>query len=205
MHTTNLSPRKELSRNRKAKTLRATTEADASFEREALIYVSDLRSAALRYTHNAGDADDLVQETLLRAYAAWQSFRSGTNSRAWLLRILTNNFINQYRRHTKERRWRARDEPLVSLGRRRAAADPEGVLMERLLGDEVQEALAALSPEYRQVVILADLKGLSYREVADRLGCPMGTVMSRLHRGRRKLSLALESYAREQGILREAA
>lgn len=178
--------------------------SDRAFEREALRYVSDLRAVAMRYTRNEGDADDLVQETLMRAYSAWHRFQLGTNCKAWLLRILTNNFINEYRRNTKERRWLSREEPLVCPGRRRAAADPEGVLMERLLSDEVKAALATLSPDYRQVVTLADLQGLSYREIASRIGCPMGTVMSRLHRGRRQLGRVLAGYAREQGILKAA-
>jgi RNA polymerase sigma-70 factor (ECF subfamily) len=179
--------------------------ADLAFAREALIHQRDLRAVALRYARNEGDADDLVQETLMRAYAAWHRFQLGTNCKAWLLRILTNSFINEYRRNTKERRWLAREEPLVCPIRRRAAADPEGVLMEQLLSDEVKAALGTLSHDYRQVVVLADLQGLSYREIANRVGCPMGTVMSRLHRGRRQLSRVLTSYAREQGILKEAA
>ncbi|PID38241.1 MAG: RNA polymerase subunit sigma-24 [Proteobacteria bacterium] len=182
----------------------AQAASDRAFEREALVHSGDLRAVALRYTRNEGDADDLVQETLMRAYAAWHRFQLGTNCKAWLLRILTNSFINEYRRSVKERRWLSREDPLVCPSRRRAAADPEGVLMESLLSDEVKAALATLSSDYRQVVMYADLQGLSYREIANRVGCPMGTVMSRLHRGRRQLGRILASYAREQGILKAA-
>ena len=193
------------SSNRRLLPERALSPSDQAFEREALVHIRDLRAVALRYVRNEGDAEDLVQETLLRAYAAWHRFQLGTNCKAWLLRILTNSFINEYRRNTKERRWLSREEPLVCPGRRRAAADPEGVLMERLLGDEVKAALKTLSADYREVVVLADLQGMSYREIAKRVGCPMGTVMSRLHRGRRQLGRVLVGYAREQGILKEAA
>jgi len=176
-----------------------------SFEQQALGHVGELYATALRYARDEKDAEDLVQETLLRAYAAWEQFQQGTNCRAWLFRILTNNYINEYRRLHKERRWLTWSDPLVSPFRRRAARDPEGVLFERLLGDEVVAALGALPDEFRNVVVLADLQGLSYREIAERLECPLGTVMSRLHRGRRLLEGSLQDYARRQGIRREAA
>jgi RNA polymerase sigma-70 factor (ECF subfamily) len=181
---------------------RQTSRRPGSFEREALVHLEELKAIAMRYTRNERDADDLVQETLLRAFVAWDRFQSGTNCRAWLFRILTNNFINEYRRIAKERRLNDEARGLFCPTRRRAAADPEGVMMERLIGDEVSAALAALPHDYRKVVELADLQGLSYREVANRLGCPMGTVMSRLHRARRQLERALGSYARERGIVR---
>jgi len=154
-----------------------------SFEQQALGHLHELYATALRYARDEKDAEDLVQETLLRAFAAWEQFQEGTNCRAWLFRILTNNFINEYRRL-----------------RRRAARDPEGAFHELLLGDEVVAALSTLPDGFKQVVILADLKGLSYREIAEELSCPIGTVMSRLHRARRMLSLQLHDYARTQGI-----
>lgn len=172
-----------------------------SFEELALQHASELYAAAMRYARNERDAEDLVQETMLRAYAAWDRFEPGTNCRAWLLRILTNNFINEYRRVNKERRWHTQLS-LVCPSRRRRAADPEGALMEPLLADEVVAALAELNEDYRRVVELADLHGLTYREIAKRLNCPLGTVMSRLYRGRRQLEAALGDYAREQGIVR---
>jgi RNA polymerase sigma-70 factor (ECF subfamily) len=167
---------------------------------QALEHIAELRATALRYARNERDAEDLVQETLLRALAAWDNFQQGTNCRAWLFRILTNSFINEYRRACKERAWAGRNEPLYSPARRRAAGDPEGALLERLLGDEVVAALAALPDDFRCVVVLADLEGLSYREIATRLACPIGTVMSRLYRARRMLEVSLGEYARELGL-----
>jgi len=172
----------------------------AAFEREALEHVSELRASALRFSRNERDAEDLVQETLVRALAAWERFRPGTNCRAWLFRILTNNFINEYRRANKERAWVGRGEPMLSPARRQAAGDPEGALHDRLLGDEVVAALAALPEEFRRVVVMADVQGHTYREIARELRCPLGTVMSRLHRARRLLEGSLGDYAREHGI-----
>ena len=171
-----------------------------TFEQEALSHREELYAVALRYARDAKDAEDLVQETFMRAFAAWEQFRQGTNCRAWLFRILTNNFINEYRRVDRERRWLSRTGPLMSSLTCRAASDPEGVLHDLLVGDEVVAALATLPDDFRKVVVLADLHGLSYREVAQQLDCPLGTVMSRLHRGRRMLSLHLQDYARRQGI-----
>jgi RNA polymerase sigma-70 factor (ECF subfamily) len=176
-----------------------------SFEQQALGFHNELYHTALRYARDEKDAEDLVQETLLRAFAAWDHFQQGTNCRAWLFRILLNNYINEYRRVNKERRWVNRNDPLVSPTRRWAARDPEGALVEALLADEVVCALKDLPEEFRNVVILTDLHGLSYREVADRLSCPIGTVMSRLYRARRLLERSLGDYAREQGICRKAA
>jgi len=174
------------------------------FERQALGYLGELRATALRYARNQRDAEDLVQETLLRAYAAWGSFQQGTNCRAWLFRILTNSFINEYRRLSKERAFAGRNEPLFSPARRFAAGDPEGALCERMLGDEVLAALAALPDDFRDVVMLADVQGMSYREIATTIGCPLGTVMSRLYRARRILESSLGEYAREIGIADQA-
>ena len=176
-----------------------------AFEQEALPYRNELFAAAMRYARHRGDAEDLVQETLLRAYSAWDHFRSGTNCRAWLLRILVNNYINLYRKNVKERRLDQIPDPMICPQRARAARDPEGTLFDQLLGDEVTTAMAALPKEYREVVLLADVRGLSYREVADELGCPLGTVMSRLHRARRQLQTILAPYARERGIIPKAA
>lgn len=174
------------------------------FETQALAHAGELFATALRFSRNQRDAEDLVQETLLRAFAAWDRFEKGTNCRAWLFRILTNSFINECRRTTKERRWAAVGDGTISAARRRAALDPESVMLDGLLADEVLEALSALPLDFRRVVVLADLEGLSYRDIARRIGCPIGTVMSRLYRGRRLLEGALGGYAREQGIARAA-
>jgi RNA polymerase sigma-70 factor (ECF subfamily) len=181
-----------------------TITEQAEFEAHALAHASELFAAALRYSRNHRDAEDLVQETLLRAFAAWHRFEKGTNCRAWLFRILTNNFINECRRARKERRFAAIGDAAISATRRREAQDPENAMLEGLLADEVIAALSALAPDFRQVVVLADLEGLSYRDIARRIGCPIGTVMSRLFRGRRLLEAALGSYARAQGIARAA-
>ncbi len=176
-----------------------------SFEQEALGHISELYATALRYARNERDAEDLVQETLLRALSAWDHYKQGTNCRAWLFRILTNSFINEYRRGVKERRWLGAGEPIISPSRRHAARDPEGALLERMVGDEVLQALSDIPMDFRKVVVMADLCGMSYREIARKLDCPMGTVMSRLYRGRRLLEQMLRDYAMEQGILRTPA
>lgn len=175
------------------------------FEKQVLSYCGDLYSIAMRYVRNEKDAEDLVQETLMRALAAWESFQRGTNCRAWLLRILTNSFINEYRKLRKERDWVGRDEPIISPARRYAAKDPEGAIHSGLIGDEVFEALTRLPMEFREVVVLADLDGMSYKEISRAIGCPLGTVMSRLHRARRLLETSLSGYAKEMGIGRALA
>jgi RNA polymerase sigma-70 factor (ECF subfamily) len=141
-------------------------------------------------------ADDLVQETLARAWQARASFRPGTNARAWTHRILFNTYINHYRKKKRERE--VLDE-LRSTGRVSAREAHDG------LGDEVAAALQGLRPEFREAVELVDLRDLSYQDAADQLACPVGTVMSRLHRGRKRLRSALEGYALDQGVLRPAA
>ncbi len=176
-----------------------------TFEKHALGYLKDLYSTALRYSRDEKDAEDLVQETMLRAFAAWEQFQHGTNCRAWLFRILTNNFINEYRRIHKERNWLNKNEPLLSPARRRAAQDPEGAFIDHHFADEVLQALMSLPEEFRRVVIFTDVQGMSYREVADVLNCPIGTVMSRLYRARRILEEALQEYAQEHGIRRRVA
>ncbi len=175
------------------------------FEKEALKHAGELYATALRYVRNPKDAEDLVQETFLKAYAAWDNFQEGTNCRAWLFRILTNSFINEYRRGIKERRWQGRGEPIICPHRRQEARDPEGAMVDRMLSDEVELALSELSPDFRTVVEMADLQGLSYKDIAYKLGCPMGTVMSRLFRARRVLEAMLKEYALEVGVLRPAA
>lgn len=173
---------------------------------QALRHLGALRAAAGRYApRERADAEDLVQETLLRAFSAWDRFEPGTDCRAWLLRILTNSFINGYRRARRERTLQHLDDPLVCPLRRRAARQPELALMDRLLADEVVAAIDALPLEFRRVVVLADLAGATYREIAEQLGIPIGTVMSRLYRGRKLLEGRLKGYASEQGVVRRAA
>jgi RNA polymerase sigma-70 factor (ECF subfamily) len=166
------------------------------YNEEILPCVPDLSRTALRLTRGSALADDLVQETLTRAWQARASFRPGTNARAWTHRILFNTYINHYRKKKRERQVLEELRGLSSNSSQRAQ---EG------FGDEVVAALRALQPEFREAVELVDLADLSYQDAADRLDCPVGTVMSRLHRGRKRLRRALEGYAIDQGVLRSAA
>lgn len=164
-------------------------------------HAKDLYAAAMNMARSERDAEDLVQETLLRAFAAWDRFdHQGGSCRAWLLRILTNTFINTCRRAVHERAWASRGEPLLCPRRRWAAQHPETAYLQQLLPDEVLNALWLLPREQRLVVMLVDLEGRPYREVASTIGCPLGTVMSRLHRARRTLESELRAYARSRGI-----
>lgn len=180
----------------------------SQFEDQVLPLRPDLHRAALRYTRNRADADDLVQDTLARAFAAWPRFQAGSNVRAWLLRILSNSFISGYRRQKRRRQFAARGEEAVRVVYGTEAVEPRhpvAVLCERSLGDEVVEALAELGPDFRRVVELADLRGARYKDIAAELGVPVGTVMSRLFRARRQLEARLEGYAaRDYGIRRAA-
>jgi RNA polymerase sigma-70 factor (ECF subfamily) len=166
------------------------------YNEEILPCVPELSRTALRLARGAALADDLVQETLARAWQARASFRPGTNARAWTHRILFNTYINHYRKKKREREVL---EELRGLGHPSARVPHEG------LSDEVAAALGALRPEFRQAVELVDLRDLSYQDAADELACPVGTVMSRLHRGRKRLKTALRGYALDQGVLRSAA
>src|SRR5512144_568558 len=177
------------------------------FEELALQHLDPLYSAALRLTKNERDAEDLVQDTFLRAYRFFDKFERGTNIRAWLFKILTNTFINRYRRTVKERNiveGSERDavhERFISREAAEFAANPEQFFFDRLLSDDVLQAVDSLPIDFRLVVILADLQEFSYKEIAEILDVPVGTVMSRLFRGRRLLQKALAGYAVEAGVL----
>ena len=166
------------------------------YTQEILPCLPELSRTALRLARGTALADDLVQETLTRAWQSRSSFQPGTNARAWTHRILFNTYINHYR---KKKRERQALEEIRGLTHRSVHPTYEG------FGDEVVAALGALQPEFRQAVELVDLGDLSYQDAADRLECPVGTVMSRLHRGRKRLRSALEGYAVEQGVRRSAA
>ena len=180
-----------------------------NFEAEVLPFVDSLYSTAYRMSRNRQDAEDLLQETYLRAYKYYDKFQEGTNFKAWLFKILKNTFINRYRKRQRQPLKNSFDEiegsfelkllesPLTARG-----ATPEEELMVDALDQDVQQALEALPEDYRTAVELADLQGLSYREIADQLDIPLGTVMSRLYRGRRKLEAVLLEYAREHGYIR---
>ena len=189
---------------------RHTNRAKQEFESLALAQLDSLYSAALRLTKNERDAEDLVQDTCMRAFRFFDKFERGTNIKAWLFKILTNTFINRYRRKVKERtlvEGSERDavhERFISRDASDFAANPEQYFFDRLLSDDVLMAMDSLPIEFRLVVILADLQEFSYKEIADILECPVGTVMSRLFRGRKLLQKTLRQYAQGEGVLAEA-
>jgi len=177
------------------------------FHKEAMPHAQALYGAAMRLVRSPDDAKDLVQETMFKAWRAFDTFESGTNCKAWLFRIMTNTFINKYRRRAKERdildgktRIDAEHE-LVHLPSKRAFLDPEGALADRSLADEVMAALEDVPVDFRVVVILSDIEGFPYKDIAAMVGIPVGTVMSRLFRGRRLLQEKLFDYAVETGVL----
>src|SRR5512137_1906769 len=176
------------------------------FEGLALRHLDALYGAAVRLTRNERDAEDLVQDSLLRAYRFFDRFERGTNIKAWLFKILTNTFINRYRRSTKERNIVEDDrdsvqDRLVSRDAADAAENPERAYLDRMLSDDVLRAIDSVPVDFRLAVILADLQDFSYKEIADILDVPVGTVMSRLFRGRRLLQKQLAEYAVASGVL----
>ena len=189
------------------------TDADltARFERDAIPLLDQLYGGALRMTRNPADAEDLVQETFVKAFAAFHQFQEGTNLKAWLYRILTNTFINSYRKRQRQPQqstaeniedWQlAAAESHQSSGLRSAEMEA----LDHLPDSDVKDALQRLPEDFRLAVYLADVEGFSYKEIAEIMGTPIGTVMSRLHRGRRGLQRLLGDYARERGLVRASA
>jgi RNA polymerase sigma-70 factor (ECF subfamily) len=178
------------------------------FEVAAMPFVDALYNTAYRMTRNAEDAEDLVQETYLKAYRYYDKFEQGTNFKAWLFKIMKNTFINNYRKQQQappqsdfadiEESF----ETIVSKDGTGQAKSPEDEFLENVLDEDVQRALDELPADYRMVVLLADLEGFSYKEIAEILEVPVGTVMSRLYRGRRLMEAAMLQYARQHGYLR---
>src|SRR5206468_1242356 len=188
----------------------STAVADkAKFEELAMEHMGSLYTAALRMTRSPSDAEDLVQETYLKAYRAFESFQEGTNLKAWLYRILTNTFINSYR--AKKRRPEQTEIDEVEdlylyrrLGGLEAAAagrSAEDEVMDLFTDTEVKSAIESLPDQFRMAVLLADVEGFSYKEIAEILDIPIGTVMSRLHRGRKALQKSLFDFGKERGLV----
>jgi RNA polymerase sigma-70 factor (ECF subfamily) len=181
----------------------------AGFQAQAMQYAPQLYSAALRMTRRPADAEDLVQETFLKAYRSFGTFEEGSNLRAWLYRILTNTYINMYR--AKQRRPQESDlgdvedlylyRRIGSIEAAAASRSAEDQLFDLFTDDEVKDALESLPENFRLPVLLADVQGFSYKEIAEMLDIPIGTVMSRLHRGRKAMQRALVDFARERGLL----
>ncbi len=176
---------------------------NGSFEREALPHLDVLYRVALRLARDPDRAADLVQETMLRAHRAWASFRTGTNARAWLITILRNQFISDYRRERREAVVADLDkvEPFL-LDRSTPDADPEGEFFSQIVDKTVLEAVDALTSDFREVLVLSDMEGMSYAEIAATLEIPVGTVKSRLFRARRQLQEKLYNHAVEMGYIR---
>lgn len=185
----------------------------ADFERDAMQYTRQLYSAALRMTRNPADAEDLVQETFLKAFRAYHTFEAGTNLKAWLYRILTNTYINRYRKES--RRPAEVDLGTVEdlyLYRRigseesaEAARTTEDKVLDGLVESDIKKAVEDLPENFRIPVLLADMEGFSYKEIAEILDIPIGTVMSRLHRGRKAMQKSLWEFAMKRGLVPEGA
>jgi RNA polymerase sigma-70 factor (ECF subfamily) len=183
-------------------------ERRARFERDALPYLDQLYAAAMRMTRNPADAEDLVQETFVKAFAAFHQFQEGTNLKAWLYRILTNSFINTYRKKQREPQkssseniedWQLHAaESHTSSGLRSAEMEA----LDHLPDSDVKAALQSLPEDFRLAVYLADVEGFAYKEIAEIMDTPIGTVMSRLHRGRKQLQVLLADYAKDRGLVK---
>lgn len=188
------------------------TPADKSgardlFEEQAIPFMDQLYAAAMRMTRNPSDAADLVQDTFVKAFAAFGQFQQGTNLKAWLYRILTNTFINSYRKNQRNpyqgtidelEDWQLGGAESITQGRSTRSAEVEAI--DHLPDSDVKDALQSIPEDFRMAVYFADVEGFSYQEIADIMKTPVGTVMSRLHRGRRMLRELLAGYAQERGI-----
>ncbi len=184
------------------------TEKQAEFAKEALVHLDALYNASYKLTHNEEDAKDLVQEALFKAYRFFGQFQVGTSCKAWLFKILKNTFINHYRKRVKQPEILGYEnvEPFINLVKDRDVYFTRGAeekMFDKFLSDDVKRALEKLSPEFKLVVILADIEGFSYKEIADIMECPIGTVRSRLSRGRKMMEKVLQEYASKEGITKK--
>ncbi|MGH2751311.1 MAG: sigma-70 family RNA polymerase sigma factor [Actinomycetota bacterium] len=189
-----------------------TEDERRRFQADALPLLDSLYGAALRMTRNPQDAEDLVQETMLRAYRAFDRFEAGTNLKAWLFRILTNAYINTYRKRQREPQKVSADEvEEFDLYRElknhdtQFEATPESIVLNSLVDSDIIDAIDDLPEQFRLAVVLSDIEGFSYAEMAEIMDVPMGTVMSRLHRGRKALQKRLWDVARDRGIVKGAS
>jgi RNA polymerase sigma-70 factor, ECF subfamily len=178
-------------------------EKRKSFEREALVHLDVLYRVALRLTANPSDADDLVQETMLKAYRSWDQYQQGTNAKAWLLTILRHAFINEYRRRVRHPETVDIDaiEPFAVFSDVQDE-DPQGAFFDKIVDDQVLKAIDQLPVVFRETLVLSDVEGMSYQEIADILKVPVGTVKSRLFRARHLLQARLYDYAVEMGYIK---
>ena len=192
-----------------ARAVDLSSDDKARFQEEALPYLDSLYGAALRMTRNPADAEDLVQETMLRAYRSFERFEPGTNLKAWLFRILTNAYINTYRKKQREPKKISQDE-VEDFDLYRELKDhdpqwdatPENIVLDSLVDSDIIEAIEDLPEQFRLAVVLSDVEGFSYAEMAEIMDVPLGTVMSRLHRGRKALQKRLWDLARDRGIVK---
>ena len=188
--------------------LESATDRNARFERDAIAYMDKLYAAALRYTKNPEDARDLVQDTYLKAFNSFHQFEEGTNLRAWMYRILTTTFINSYRKDQRRPQLASGELEDWQLAKAQShtsdlGKSEEAQALENLPDSDIKRALQEIPEEFRIAVYLADVEGFSYKEIADIVDVPAGTVMSRLHRGRKLLREKLTDYAKELGYSTE--
>lgn len=190
-------------------TMEVAPDVRADLEAEALSFIDSLYRTALRMTRNPADAEDLVQEAYLRAFRSLHQFEPGTNLRAWIFRIMTNAYINEYRKRSRRPTSSSLDDleefylydHLIDSGVQPTSERPEDVVLDRVTAGDVIDALDNLSDDFREVVLLADVEGFSYREIAEIMDIPVGTVMSRLYRARRRLQRSLYDFAVDAGYI----